>query len=39
MMNKNNVCDEMLSISDLESICYDNFDVAESEEDEDECFD
>lgn len=36
-MNKNNVCDEMLSISDLESICYDNFDVAEGEEDDDEC--
>lgn len=39
MMNKNNVYDEMLSTSDLETICYDNFDVAESEEDEDECFD
>lgn len=34
-----NVCDELLPMSDLESICYDNFDVAESEEDEDECFD
>lgn len=38
-MNRNNVCDEMttLSISDFESICYDNFDVAEGEEDDDEC--
>ena len=38
-MNKNNVYDEVLPMSDLESICYDNFDVAESEEDEDECLD